>query len=88
MYAEDLAERVRGAASIAALFRRAENLDTLLAHPSLLQVRLTQLEVSLCMLRFLDGVDEASNEASLRPDRLACSTKETQAFSGCGAMKP
>ena len=38
MYAEDLGERVRGAASIAALFRRAENLDTLLAHPSLLQV--------------------------------------------------
>ena len=39
MYAEDLKERVRGAASIAALFRRADNLETLLAHPSLIQVQ-------------------------------------------------
>ena len=38
MYAEDLPERVRGAASIAALFRRADNLNRLLGHPSLLQV--------------------------------------------------
>ncbi|KAK9831721.1 hypothetical protein WJX74_007221 [Apatococcus lobatus] len=37
MYAADLGDRVRGAASIAALFRRADNLDALLAHPSLLQ---------------------------------------------------